>query len=56
MIQRQKAESRSQKLKPQDCDHSTLVKVEQPDLNATDTDVILYTCSSCKRLFTITDV
>lgn len=56
MVQRQKGESASQKLKPQDCDHSTLLKVDQPDLNATDSDVLLYTCSACRRLFTITDV
>jgi hypothetical protein len=38
-----------------DCHHSTLVKAEQSGINDVDTDVQLYTCSTCGKFFTITD-
>jgi len=46
---------RRSRKEPLNCDHPTLVKVEQSDINAIDTDVLLYACSQCKRIFTITD-
>lgn len=38
-----------------DCDHPTLAKVERSGINDVDTDVLLYTCSTCGKTFTITD-
>jgi hypothetical protein len=40
---------------PRVCAHVTLVKVEQSGINDVDTDVSIYTCSSCGKSFTITD-
>jgi hypothetical protein len=40
----------------QECDHPTLVKVNQSGINDVDTDVLLYTCAACGKPFTITDL
>ncbi len=40
---------------PSACGHETLIRTEESGINDVDTDVSIYTCSSCGRTFTITD-
>jgi hypothetical protein len=41
--------------KIQECGHPTLVKAERSGINDVDQDVLLYTCPSCGKSFTITE-